>query len=1522
MENLIVFDEELCKRLPLPLAQLYRRAHTAKTNLEQHHVAYYLWEAALELLAGVVLVEYSSVSQPCDEHADLLKRLARPQTVDWCRILRVLLPIAARHDADLHRTSQILSCSIEGELPCSAGLDAALREASQSDQPAKPSETLLDLFERLGEYRGSVFSADLFASHPADFYERMGRALLASIGEWLPRIDVLAGQQLIFISDVTAQGTGRWFVQRYVLTGDIAHRARPLEVSGSAQGLPRSGSVYLDGALHAHNMSDTGCLTNLRSLHPLVLFDVGLDQVFFLNSRAGGETTEYLCYTTGQVLNPKPLELDLHEFLGCLLRKTVDANSVAVWSKQIQNETPQTFTRPAAQHSEHTIGEFEIITRMGQGGMGVVYRAWQPSLGRQVAVKSLLRTGDPKAQARFAREIHALARVEHPHLIKIFSSGTDGDHWYYAMELIDGVDLGRVTERLQGKVRNTTALDYTQWIDELTIAVREARLGETPIDDKFNLSQLLEHLPGDNLTPTAKENQSYVEHVVRLMLQVANATHALHKAGVVHRDIKPGNIMLTANGQNAVLMDLGLAQMADDGQGKVTKTQQFIGTLRYASPEQVLSASSVDHRSDIYSLGASLWELLTLQPLFGLQDESTALDLMQHIQYADPEPIRSYNNAVPKDLEAIVIKCLEKSRERRYQSAGELADELTRFLNGEPVQARPLGKLARTVRHIQRHPIASGFVVTCVSTVVAMIVLAINLWALRTERQYTTQLQVANQRADQSFRQAVKALDDIFTLVTDGDLRRRPDLQPLRNQLLTYYQNYVQQFGESQVLDGTMSLDLAGVFRRMAKITKEVGNKHDALRHLDSAIRHYEDILAQDPLNLELAGTLSQTLIDRGVLFQETRVYDNAEHDFIRARDTLTELARDDAENEQYRSDLAEAYHSLGILYQEQNRYPQSLASYEEGRRIREQLVNESNEREFKRDLGRSYGYLGDVQISMGDYQQAQKSYRRSVEIRQQVAEGDANDHEARFQLARGYRNLGHLSRLEGDLENAIQWYIKTTDEDRRLTKEEPLILDYRSDLGSFSNDLAELLIDQGNVTENPELFERAQQLLDEALAMNLELASQTTNDMLVIASLARTYVSLARLALMQDADQARKHLALSREQFAHLTSRTADDLYQQAVSEALSAQLLRRESSDTTPEMVRQQESHLDKSLSLLSQAAIKSRYTILPRMGRDKAFNDLKSRVEFQMVSSIGFQGLDEAGQIALRGDRRLSSAPRSPFKHLSVLTVGVSDYKDSQYNLQFPDDDARQLADVFNQQHSFESVTIKTLTNEQAGRVSILNALKQLRLKALHPSLLIVVLSGHGKLHESGDYYFLPHDFDFDPGASIASTGISWDDLRREFREVPGAVIVVIDTCHSGAATDVNLRGPTVEAMDISVRKAAAEMSGQDDKGVAVIASSMSAQAAQERPAWGHGALSLAILEALSNQRLYESKSKSSLPAVGVNRMISMEQIRAYVVERVNELTDGQQKVIVSQSNMSLIDIPLNVSRLAVSASTDTM
>jgi serine/threonine protein kinase len=340
--------------------------------------------------------------------------------------------------------------------------------------------------------------------------------------------------------------------------------------------------------------------------------------------------------------------------------------------------------------------------------MGIVYRAWQPSLGRQVALKCLLKSGDPKAEARFAREIRALGRVEHPGVVKVFTSGSEADQWFFAMELVEGADLAKVCEQLSG--RKATDVDETTWRAALTSACAAARSAEVPLSGSGQAAERLARArtategSGVEKTPAAAHGPGYVAEVVEIIRQVAEAADALHEAGIIHRDIKPGNIMIARDGEAPVLMDLGLAQLADEAEGRLTRTRQFIGTLRYASPEQIRAITQVDRRSDIYSLGATLWELLTLRPLFGATEEMPTPDLMEMIQVTEPGSPRKFNPAVAPDLEAIVLKGLEKDKARRYATAGELAADLGRFLRNEPVTARLSSPWELTVKWMRRRP--------------------------------------------------------------------------------------------------------------------------------------------------------------------------------------------------------------------------------------------------------------------------------------------------------------------------------------------------------------------------------------------------------------------------------------------------------------------------------------------------------------------------------------------------------------------------------------------------------------------------------------------------------------------------------------------------------------------------------------------------------------------------------------------------------------------------------------------------
>jgi DNA-binding beta-propeller fold protein YncE len=353
-----------------------------------------------------------------------------------------------------------------------------------------------------------------------------------------------------------------------------------------------------------------------------------------------------------------------------------------------------------------------------------------------------------------------------------------------AMELVEGATLAAVCDKLQTRSANATALDLETWQEMVSAVCEESRKAEQPLSDQkpdkergrqgdkekadkeagrqgdketegasVSLSPPLLVSLSSSGRPRRTGSRTYFRHVVELIRQAAEAADALHEAGVIHRDIKPGNIMVTPNGSDAVLLDLGLAQLADDVQGRLTRTRQFVGTLRYASPEQ-LGGAKLDRRADVYSLGATLWELLTLRPLFGVTEETPTPDLILRVQQSEAGRPRKHNPAIPKDLEAIVLKCLEKDPKRRYATARELAEDLQRFLSAEPVQARPVGEMARLGRWCRRNPVVAGLaagviLLMAVGTTTSVYFAVRETQAAEAERRNAEEAQRARRHSDQ-----------------------------------------------------------------------------------------------------------------------------------------------------------------------------------------------------------------------------------------------------------------------------------------------------------------------------------------------------------------------------------------------------------------------------------------------------------------------------------------------------------------------------------------------------------------------------------------------------------------------------------------------------------------------------------------------------------------------------------------------------------------------------------------------------
>jgi tRNA A-37 threonylcarbamoyl transferase component Bud32 len=301
--------------------------------------------------------------------------------------------------------------------------------------------------------------------------------------------------------------------------------------------------------------------------------------------------------------------------------------------------------RPAADFSAQ-LGDFAIIGEVGRGGMGVVYEAQQVSLKRKVALKVLRFAGvaDRDAMERFQREAETVAQLHHTNIVPIFAIGEQKGVFYYAMQFIEGRSLAAVLEQSQ---KDAAPLDLVE--------------------------------------------------TARWTLQAAEALAHAHQRNVIHRDVKPSNLILDPAGQ-VWLTDFGLAKRMDDV--TLSMTGALLGTPRYMSPEQASAAKQpIDQRTDIYSLGATLYELATGKPLF---DADSAHGIISQILTTEPPPPRSLRTGLPRDLETIILKCLAKEPQSRYATAQALADDLRAFCEGRAIKARRAGIAERTVRWVQK----------------------------------------------------------------------------------------------------------------------------------------------------------------------------------------------------------------------------------------------------------------------------------------------------------------------------------------------------------------------------------------------------------------------------------------------------------------------------------------------------------------------------------------------------------------------------------------------------------------------------------------------------------------------------------------------------------------------------------------------------------------------------------------------------------------------------------------------------
>lgn len=521
----------------------------------------------------------------------------------------------------------------------------------------------------------------------------------------------------------------------------------------------------------------------------------------------------------------------------------------------------------ATEFSGSPLGDFQIVREIGRGGMGLVYEAMQLSLGRRVALKVLPFAAalDSRQLQRFKNEAHAAAQLHHTNIVPVYAVGCERGVHFYAMQLIEGRSLATVIQELRNVSDGGLIPSPNSTADYETSPTVAVSAGRTSLRSR-------------------RETESF-RTAARLTAQVADALDYAHEAGVVHRDIKPANLLLDAKGA-IWITDFGLAQVvADPG---VTQTGDLVGTLRYMSPEQAAGRRiPVDHRADVYSLGATLYEFLTLQPIFTGDDRAS---LLHQILNEDPRPLRQWDLAIPVELETIVLKATAKSAGDRYATAADMAADLRRYLDERPILARRPTVSDRFRKWMRRHP--SFVVATVVLLACGLIGLTIFSALVAHEQSLTrAAYQRENQRAIEAearFQLARRAADEMIRLAED-ELSDNPFQESLRKRLLETALGYYQEFISQREEDPGAQAELGVTRDRVKKILGDLAvlkaDRHNFLLREPAVLA---DLHVTDEQRSRIAEMTDHLETQRRELGHGPREMNSAEH-----RQRLLAVARE-----------------------------------------------------------------------------------------------------------------------------------------------------------------------------------------------------------------------------------------------------------------------------------------------------------------------------------------------------------------------------------------------------------------------------------------------------------------------------------------------------------------------------------------------------------------------------------------------------------------------------------------------------
>ncbi len=716
----------------------------------------------------------------------------------------------------------------------------------------------------------------------------------------------------------------------------------------------------------------------------------------------------------------------------------------------------------ASTASELLGSRFRVLRFHARGGLGQVSVALDKELGREVAFKEIQdqHADHPESRVRFEFEAEITGGLEHPGIVPVYSLGHDQTgRPFYAMRFIRGDNLQDAIKRFRDADSDPT---------------------RDPGEREVSLRKLLGRF-----------------------LDVCNAIAYAHSRGVLHRDLKPGNIMLGDYGETLVV-DWGLAKLVDapdavsdepslrpastSGSTK-TEAGRVVGTPAFMSPEQALGRlDDLGPASDVYSLGATLYALLAGQPPY----EGRPQDVVAQVpRGAFPLP-RRIDPRIPRPLESICLKAMKVDAAERYPTARALAEDLEHWLADERVSAHPETLAARVARWTRRHKsatLAAAAALVAISAVsmtaffVVRKALTAEQAALIAQRKATEAADRDRARAEVRETMAVDAIKKFETAVIENpELKNSPNLKPLRDTLLKEPLRFSERLRELLQADGDSRPEsltrLAAACASLAATTGMIGNKDGALKAYHETLNIRERLMREHPSVPEHAANFALTLGEMGIIQGATGQTDQAFASHRRALEIRERLVRENPSVQKYQWYLSNSYNNLGVLQSSTGQADMAMKSLGEALKIRDRLARD-NPANTLYQVGLAYNHdsIGHLYMDMQKLDLALASYDRSRQIQERLIADKSSEPNYRIGLANTLREIGLLQHDTGQLDLALKTYNQAMDICQRMAKDYPSVIGYQADLAVTYNSIAGFQFDAGQIELSRKSLDRAREI-------------------------------------------------------------------------------------------------------------------------------------------------------------------------------------------------------------------------------------------------------------------------------------------------------------------------------------------------------------------------------------------------------------------------------------------------------------